>query len=111
MQTLPPTASGLIFACVILLAIVLAAACGLGTSSRVIGIHMPYVARNQTTWIRGHRAALWIVIPSCVTALVLALTPSDSMLGVGWLVWGVGVVGGSLAAMLRARRSVKDEPR
>lgn len=72
---------------------------------------MPYVARNQTTWIHGHRAALWIVIPSCVTALVLALTPGDSLLGLGWLVWGVGTIGGGLAAMLRAQRLAKDEPR
>lgn len=102
MQTLPPTTAGLIAACVIELAIVLAAAYGHGASSRVIGIHMPYVARNQTTWIQGHRAALWIVIPSCVTALVL---------GLGWLVWGVGIVGGGLAAMFKARRSVRNAPR
>lgn len=111
MQTLPATTAGLISACVIMLAIVLAAACGLGASSRVIGIHMPDVARDQSTWIHGHRASLWIVIPSCVTALVLALTPNGSLLGVGWLVWGVGIVGGGLAAMFKAQRLVRDEPR
>lgn len=111
MQTLPPTTAGLIAACVIELAIVLAAAYGHGASSRVIGIHMPYVARNQTTWIQGHRAALWIVIPSCMTALVFALPPNDPLLRLGWLVWGVGIVGGGLAAMFKARRLVRNAPR
>ena len=110
MQTLPPTTSGLIAACAILLAIVLAAACGLGASSRVIGIQLPYVARDQSTWVHGHRASLWIVTPSCVTALVLALMPNDSLLGVGWLVWGVGIVGGGLAAMFKARRLARNAP-
>ena len=110
MQTLPPTASGLIVACVCVIAIVVAAACGLGSSSRVLGIHLPYVARNETTWVRGHRSALWIVIPSCAAGIVLALAPDESLLSAGWLAWGVGVVGGALVAMLRAQQLVKREP-
>lgn len=110
MQTLPSTAEGLFAGCVIALAIVIAAACGVGASSRIVGIQMPAVGRSRATRILGHRAALWIMIPAFVTAPLLVLVPSDPRLGAGWLVWFAGIGGGALAAMARAQRLVLDEP-
>lgn len=106
MQTLPNTSWGLIAGAVIVLALVISAAAGLGASSRILGFHVPHISHSAGTWIGGHRAALWMVVPCNVAALVLAR--NDALLGIGWLVWGCGVVGGGLAAMFRARRMVHD---
>ncbi|QEA28546.1 hypothetical protein FGL91_08260 [Microbacterium sp. CBA3102] len=106
MQTLPNTSWGLIAGSLIVLALVISAAAGLGASSRVLGLHVPYISHSAGTWIGGHRAALWIVVPCNVAALVLAR--SDPLLVAGWLAWGCGIVGGGLAAMFRARRLMND---
>lgn len=105
MQTLPVTSWGLIAGCVIVLALVASAAYGRGATSRVLGLRVPYISHSERTWIEGHRAALWVVTPCVVTALVLA--GSDS-LALGWVMWVCGIVGGGLAAMVRARRLLKD---
>lgn len=109
MQTLPPTSFGLVAACVILLALNLMAALGVGASSRIIGFQVPYVAWSKSTWIGGHRAALWAVVPCSAVALVLVLSSDGELVGLGWFLWGVGLAGGALAALLRARRILNDE--
>jgi hypothetical protein len=85
-------------------------ACGIGARSRIIGLHLPFVVRNEATWIAGHRAALITILPTSSVATVLNIislaTPhgNSGTAQLAWILWITGLVLGASAAVVNARR-------
>jgi hypothetical protein len=84
-------------------------ACGIGARSRIIGLHLPFVGRNEATWIAGHRAALITILPTSSVATVLNIVSLATPGGNGgtaqlaWILWSAGLVLGAFAAIVNAR--------
>lgn len=98
----------LVILSVILILVVLRAALGANSKKRVIGLHLPFVGRTEATWVQGHQAALYMVIPtSCVSAILgivdsLSGAHDSQLLTVGWLIWIGGLGIGSIIASKKA---------
>jgi hypothetical protein len=91
---------------IVLIVVVVVAAHGIGAVSRTVGLHVPFIHQSQNTWIRGHRAALYTIAPACCFSTICGIsdiaTANHFLLGVGWIIWGAGFVGGALLATAAA---------
>ena len=92
-----------------LLAVALIGVSGVGSTSRIIGLHVPYIARTEKTWINGHRAARTAIVPTSALAALIGLLAffngaEDSPLyGIGWIVYLAGLVLGCILGSLEAK--------
>lgn len=98
----------LIAVSVVLAVIVLAAAAGIGSGARTIGIHVPGIHRDRKSWVRAHRAARWVIVPACALSCILgflALGAGSTVAGIGWGVWLSGLIVGAVVALATLRRT------
>lgn len=90
--------------------VVLVAASGAGSRARTIGLHVPGIHRDQRTWVRAHRRARWIVVPSCAVASMLgfAAIAGSNLANLGWVIWLIGLIGGALTATVASTKRSAD---
>ena len=96
------------------LIVVTLAALGVGSSSRLIGYHLPWVSTTSRTWVASHRAALFVVGPTSAAALLLNVSALDPFAEIpssaAWILWSIGVVVGAVIAVVRARAVLEKIP-
>jgi len=115
------TNAPLLVVSLLVLAVVLLAASGWGSQRRVLGLHVPYVDSSPEAWIAGHRAARKVVVPTSAIAALLSIAGlvsnnlgsdgfgidglggPDSLAGIGWAIWILGLVSGTFTASSAAR--------
>ena len=95
-----------------LLAVALIGASGVGSTSRIIELHVPYIGRTDQTWINGHRAARTVIVPTSALAALLGLVAllngaeDSSLHRVGWIVYLAGLAVGCILGSLEAKRTL-----
>lgn len=111
MQVLPMTPWALLFLSVLLPLVAILVAAGAGAESRVVGFHVPFIHKSRATWIAGHRAARWAVLPfACCSAVLAVLALDDAnaaLVPIGWAVWLGGILAGGVVAAIAAHRCEK----
>jgi hypothetical protein len=82
-------------------------ALGVGSHSKIIGLHVPFIRESETTWIRSHRAALYLIAPACLLSFTCAIVGMKAdyptLARLGWLIWISGPAAGALLASATAK--------
>lgn len=109
MHVLPKTAWALLALSTVIAGVTLLAAAGKGADKHLVGFQVPYIRRSRATWVAGHRAARWVVLPACLCSAILAVIAFDdaqaALVPVGWAIWLVGLLTGALIASITARQT------
>ena len=97
-----------------LLIVVLMAANGVGSRTRIVGLHIPYIERTEQTWIDGHRAARIVMAPTAALAALLGtlrlIYGADGafLSGIGWTICLAGFVIGCASGSRAAKKTLSD---